>query len=120
MNNSKNIFTQKQNKMAGEISRQELNGDYNFGSQYFNIKASTVVALDEHFVVHTEDGPQRLNVKITADFNDIPQKYHEIFLNVLTSKYLNTVSYGANPFSECRPVVKRKWWQFWKSPYITQ
>lgn len=106
--------------MSEAVNRQDVNGDFNFGPQYYNVKSSKVVSLEEHFIVHTEEGPQRLNVKISADFNEIPQKYHEIFLNVLTSKYLNTVSYGANPFSECRPTVKRKWWQFWKSPYITQ
>ena len=98
---------------------KEIGTDYNFGSQYFHIKAATLVSLEEQFTVHTEDGPKHLNVKITADFNEIPQKYHEVFLNVLTSKYLNTVSFGRNPFSDCKPVVKRKWWELWKAPYIT-
>ena len=35
-------------------------------------------------------------------------------MNVLTSKYINKVSYGENPFSQCKPLPKKKWYQFWK------
>ncbi len=94
--------------------------EYNLGSKYINIKSSSIVKLNEEFTVYSEEGPFTLDVEITADFNNIPERYHEVFLNVLTSKYMNKVSFGDNPFSECRPVVKRKWWQFWKSKYITQ
>lgn len=107
--------------MSDEEYKQHINGELSLGSsQYVNIKASTVITLFEQFVVDTDDGPQFLNVKISADFDEIPKKYHEIFLNVLTSKYLNRVSFGNNPFSECKPIVKRKWWQFWKSKYFMQ
>jgi hypothetical protein len=107
--------------MSDEEYKQHINGDLNLGSSnYVNIKASTIISMSEQFVVHTEDGPQFLNVKITADFDEIPQKYHEVFLNVLTSKYLNSVTFGNNPFSECKPIVKRKWWQFWKTKYFMQ
>lgn len=107
--------------MSDEEYKEHINGELSLGSsQYVNIKASTVITLFEQFVVDTDDGPQFLNVKITADFDEIPKKYHEIFLNVLTSKYLNRVSFGNNPFSECKPIVKRKWWQFWKSKYFMQ
>jgi hypothetical protein len=107
--------------MSEEEYKEHITGDLNLGgSQYINIKASTIVTLTEQFVVHTEDGPQFLNVKISADFDEIKPKYREVFLNVLTSKYSNSVSFGSNPFSECKPVVKRKWWQFWKSKYFTQ
>jgi|LauGreDrversion4_2_1035121.scaffolds.fasta_scaffold08795_12 hypothetical protein len=106
--------------MSDEEYKEHITGDLGFGSQYVNIKASTIITLYEQFVVHTDDGPQVLNTKITADFDEIPQKYHEIFLNVMTAKYLNKVSFGNNPFSECKPIVRRKWWQFWKSKYFMQ
>lgn len=96
-----------------------VNTAYNLGTEYVNVKSSTVVKLNEEFIVHTEEGPYVLSTEITADFGTVPEKYHEVFLNVLTSKYLNKVSFGDNPFSECRPVVKRKWWQFWKSKYFS-
>jgi hypothetical protein len=88
------------------------------GPDVFSVKASTIVKLNEYFSVTTLDGVIDLKVDITADFNEIPEKYHEIFLNVLTSKYLNKVNFGQNPFSECKPIVKRKWWQFWKNKYF--
>jgi hypothetical protein len=90
------------------------------GSDYVNIKTSTVVKLREDFTIMSEEGPITISVDINADFVGIPQKYHEIFLNVLTSKYLNKVSYGDNQFSQCKPVTKRKWFQFWKSKYFSQ
>lgn len=88
------------------------------GPDVFSVKTSTVVKLNEYFSVTTLDGVIDLKVDITADLNEIPEKYHEIFLNVLTSKYLNKVNFGQNPFSECKPIVKRKWWQFWKTKYF--
>ena len=54
-------------------------------------------------------------LKIEADFDTIPEKYHEVFLNMLSAKYLDTVSFGDNPFSMCVPPPKKKWWQFWRA-----
>lgn len=94
--------------------------EFNLGNDYVNVKASSIVTLHEHFTVFTQEGPVDLKVDIKADLADIPQKYHEIFMNVLTSKYINKVSYGENPFSQCRPITKRKWYQFWKPKYIEE
>ena len=55
-----------------------------------------------------------LNVKIEVDLNQVDEKYHELFVNMLTSKYLGVASFGDNPFSKCEPLGKKKWWQFWK------
>lgn len=55
-----------------------------------------------------------LDCKIQADFNTIPEEYHEVFMNMLTSKYCKTASFGDNPFSKCVPTKKKKWWMFWK------
>ena len=99
---------------------ENSHANYHLGhADFISVKASTVVRLSEHFVVVTEDGPIDLQTKITADFATIPEKYHEIFMNVLTSKYLNKVSFGTNPFSECRPIKRRRWWEFWRSKYFT-
>jgi hypothetical protein len=56
-----------------------------------------------------------LDVKIQADFDTVPEKYHEVFLNMMASKYMRSVSFGDNPFSQCLPAPKRRWWQFWKA-----
>lgn len=96
-------------------------GDFHIGNgSYLNLKASKIVKLQEQFVIYSEDGPITFNVDVSADFENIDKKYHEICFNVLSSKYLNKVAYGDNPFSECRPIVKRKWWQFWKTKYVEQ
>lgn len=87
--------------------------DINLGQDTYSVKTSTVVKLNEHFVVHTLEGPVDLRVDIIADFANIPEKYHEVMMNVLTSKYLNKVSFGHNPFSQCKPPKKKKWYQFW-------
>lgn len=95
-----------------------MSNEFNLGNDYINVKASSIVKLQEHFTVFTQEGPVELSVEIKADLADVPKKYHEIFLNVLTSKYINKVSYGNNPFSQCKPIIKRKWWEFWKPKFI--
>lgn len=91
---------------------------YNLGGDHISVKASSVVKIKEGFVIFTVDGPIDLNVDITADLADVPLKYHEIFVNTLTAKYLNKVSYSDNPFSKCQPIKKRNWWEFWKPKYV--
>lgn len=96
-----------------------MNTEFHVGNgSYINMQTSSIVRLNEQFVIYTEDGPITLTTEISADFNKIDKKYHEIFFNVLSSKYLNKVAFGDNPFSECKPIVKRKWWQFFKPKYI--
>lgn len=87
---------------------------YNIGNKYVEVSTSTIVKMQEHFSLTTTDKTYDLLVNISADFKDIPKEYHEVFLNMLTSKYLNKVSFGDNPFSECKPPVIDKWWHFWK------
>jgi hypothetical protein len=72
------------------------------------------VTMREHLTVVFEGKAITLDVKIEADFDSIPEAYHEIFLNVMTSKYYSKVSFGDNPFSQCVPVKTRRWWQLWK------
>jgi hypothetical protein len=96
-----------------------MSQDFHIGNgNYISLKTSNLVRVQEQFVIYTEDGPITLNVDVTADFATIDKKYHEIFFNVLSSKYLNRVVFGDNPFSQCKPIVTRKWWQFWKSKHI--
>lgn len=55
-----------------------------------------------------------LDVKILADFGSIPDEYHEVFLNMMTTKYYNRASFGDNPFSKCIPPSRKRWYEFWK------
>lgn len=79
------------------------------------IQTSKNVELRETLSLMGEDGKLiDLDVKIIANFENIPERYHEICLNMLTVKYYGRVSFGDNPFSKCTPPVIKKWWQFWK------
>lgn len=89
--------------------------EINLNADVLSITTSTVVRMNEYFTIHTENGIIDLKVDILADFKDIPLEYHEIMVNMLTSKYINKVSFGHNPFSKCNPPKIRKWYQFWKS-----
>ena len=97
----------------------EKNENYNLGVDYINVKTSNIVTVNEQIDIFTQSGPVELMMTITSDFSKIDPKYHEICMNVITAKYINKVSFGDNPFSQCKPVVKRRWWQFWKSEYFS-
>jgi hypothetical protein len=85
------------------------------GGTNLNIQTSKNVELRETLIlINGQKEPIELDVKIIADFDTIPETYHEVFLNIMTSKYYNKVSYGDNPFSQCLPPKKKKWYQFWK------
>ena len=86
------------------------------GGANINVKAAKVVTIHNNLKLITiGDGTIGLDVKIETDFDSIPEKYQEVFLNMMSAKYLDTVSFGDNPFSQCVPPPKKKWWQFWKA-----
>lgn len=92
-----------------------MNKELNLGSgNNVGVKASKLVSLHETLVVFNAGKSVELDIKIEADFDTIPEFYHEIFLNIMTSKYYNKASFGDNPFSQCVPTSKKRWWQFWK------
>jgi hypothetical protein len=91
--------------MANEIS---------LGNNYLNIQTSKNVELNEVLSLMTEEGAYDLEVKVIANFETIPERYHEVFINMMTVKYYGKVSFGDNPFSQCLPPKKKKWYQFWK------
>ena len=89
--------------MANEIS---------LGNNYLNIQTSKNVELNEVLSLMTEEGAYDLEVKVIANFETIPERYHEVFINMMTVKYYGKVSFGDNPFSQCLPPKKKKWYQF--------
>ena len=93
--------------------------EIHFGTgNYLNVQTSQLVTMNEVLtLVNGSGGPIELNIKIEADFKSIPERYHEVFLNMMTSKYYNRASFGDNPFSQCVPPKKRKWFEFWKPIY---
>jgi hypothetical protein len=86
------------------------------GGSNINVKTASIVSVHNSLKLITpNDGAISLDIKIEADFDTIPEKYHEVFLNMVSTKYLDSVSFGDNPFSLCTPAPKKKWYQFWKS-----
>ena len=80
-----------------------------------NVRKASIVSVYNTLKLMTiTDGAIQLDIKIEADFDTIPEKYHEVFLNMMSTKYLNITSFGDNPFSLCKPAPKRKWYQVWK------
>ena len=85
------------------------------GGNNINIKTASIVSVHNSLKLITpNDGAISLDIKIEADFDTIPEKYHEVFLNMVSAKYVDSVSFGDNPFSLCIPSPKKKWYQFWK------
>ena len=81
---------------------------------HINVQTSQLVTLLDTLVVMDGNKTTELNIKIEADFNTIPEKYHEIFFNVMSSRYYGKTSFSNNPFSECPPPPRKRWWQIWK------
>lgn len=83
---------------------------------HINLQSSQYITTHNSLkLVTPTDGAIEMDVEIRADFSKIPEKYHEVFLNIFSAKYTNTVSFGDNPFSQCIPQPKKKWYQFWKT-----
>ena len=81
----------------------------------FTIQTSKNVELRETLSLMTENGKSiDLDVKIMANFENIPDEYHEVLINMMTVKYYGRVSFGDNPFSKCLPPTRKKWYQVWK------
>ena len=84
-----------------------------------SMKSSRLVTTYQVLYLTTpEDGTVSMSIKIEADFDTIPEQYQEVFMNMISVKYLDSVSFGDNPFSQCLPAPKRRWWQIWKSKTI--
>ena len=97
------------------MAEKKKDSELFLGGGHLNIQSSQYVETYNSLkLITVTDGAIELNVEIKADFSKIPEKYHEVCLNMLTSKYVNKVSFGDNPFSECKPLPKRKWYQIWK------
>jgi len=101
--------------------KQNKETEINLGSgKNMEMKSSRLVTTYQTLYLITEDkGTPSLSVEISADFDTIPEEYHEVFLNMMSAKYLGRVSFGDNPFSQCQPAPKRKWYQFWKSKTLS-
>ena len=83
--------------------KQNTKTQYNLEQDVISVKTSTIVELKQYFILQTQETPIDIVTTIKCDLVNIPEKYHEIVLNMLTSKYLNKVSFGNKIFPP--PVV---------------
>lgn len=84
------------NEVLMDDKNENLN--INYGDSYLSIKSSYVVELKEEFVIFTKDGGITLEVDIVADLAKVPEEYRSVFINMLTSKYMNKASVVDNSF----------------------
>ena len=96
----------------GKDGKSEI---YLGGGNNLTCKTSHLVSTHNSLrLITIGDGAIELDIKIEADFSSIPDKYQEVFMNMFSAKYLDSVSFGDNPFSLCVPTPKKKWYKFWK------
>lgn len=55
-----------------------------------------------------------LDIKIEADFEDIPKKYHEYFLSMITTKYYSKLYFNDTNFQTDMQIPKKPWYNFLK------
>jgi len=54
----------------------QKNSEYSLGADHLIMNVSKIVTLNQYFTIMTEDGPVDITTTITADFEQIPEKYH--------------------------------------------
>lgn len=92
-----------------------MNEIYLGGGNNLTVQTSKNIELKETLtLLNGSTEPLQLDIKIIADFSSIPEQYHEVFLNMMTSRYYGKTSFGDNPFSQCLPPKRKRWYQFWK------
>lgn len=96
------------------MEKRKVKTEVHVGSgDHLTVEITKLVELREDFVLFTENGPVTLEAKITVNLSTIPEQYHEVMLNMLSTKYMNKVSFTDNPFSQYKLNAKKPWWKFW-------
>lgn len=95
-------------------NEREINADLNLGNiDFVTVKSNLIVKIEENLCLFASDGAHELRVKIIADLESVPEKYREVFLNMLTVKYINKVNFTSNPFSACLEKKKKNFLVRW-------
>lgn len=82
------------------------------------VQTSHIVNAYDRLVI-IRDGrklPIELDIKIEANFEDIPTEFHQTFINMMTVRYGGAIRIYDNtsPFPFAKKV-KKKWYEFWKN-----
>ena len=92
-------------------------GEFHIGNgSHLVIKSSTIVEMHDLLKLAIDDNDTLiLDVEIKADFEKIPQEYHELFCQMMMVRYGGIVNIWDNKLPFAKPEVKKKkWWQIWK------
>jgi hypothetical protein len=99
------------------MAPKQKEGEFHIGDgKHLMVKSSTVVSMNDQLRLMTGEGKSiTLNVEIKADFDKIPQPYHQMFLQMLQIRYGGIVNIWDNtqPFTPPEKQ-KKKWYQIWK------
>lgn len=99
------------------MAPKQKEGEFHIGDgKHLMVKSSTVVSMNDQLRLMTGEGKSiTLNVEIKADFDKIPQLYHQMFLQMLQIRYGGIVNIWDNtqPFTPPEKQ-KKKWYQIWK------
>ncbi len=82
------------------------------------VKTSHIVKAYDRLVIYRDGrkAPVELDIKIEADFKNIPTEFHQTFINMMTVRYGGAIKTYDNtsPFISAKKV-KKKWYEFWKN-----
>jgi|694.fasta_scaffold01094_49 hypothetical protein len=102
--------------MAKVNSKQ---GQYHIGNgQHLTVKSSYTVQMKDHLMLFTGDASYpiiELPIEIKADFEKIPNEWHQILIQMMMVRYGGVVRCDNNtkPF-EVPFKTKRRWYNFLK------
>jgi hypothetical protein len=100
------------------MAPKQKEGEFHIGDgSHLTIKSSTIVEMHDYLKLIADEGTRViLDVKITADFGNIPSEYHQLFMQMMSVRYGGSVNIWDNTHPFAKPEVKKKrWYQFWKN-----
>jgi hypothetical protein len=86
------------------------------GGNTLVVKSSHVVEMSDELKLLTSDHSSvNLTVKILANFENVPDEYHQVFLQMMSARYGGSINCYVNitPFEIPKPKEK-KWYQIFK------
>lgn len=92
-------------------------GEFHIGDgSHLTVKTSSVIQMKDHLRLAVGEGKTiSLDINITADFENIPPEYHQLFCQMMMVRYGGIINIWDNRQPFAKPEVKkRKWWQIWK------
>ena len=99
------------------MAPKQKEGEFHIGDgSHLTVKSSTVVEMHDYLKLIADEGTRViLDVKITADFGNIPTEYHQLFCQMMMVRYGGIVNVWDNTQPFAKPdIKKKKWYQFWK------